>query len=94
MSSNNQLIIIKPKRHENSLFQIHENHCVDNEFKPTKKTLLKKVKTLEKASEFCYEYMQNHLVEYGVFIHPSCWKSKLKKSVSKKGRSSNKKIRG
>ena len=80
MSSNNQIIILK----ENGKFQVHENHCVDNEFKPSKDTLLKELKTLEWAVKFAQEYQKENLVEYGIYISPTCWgKSRTKKGCKR-----------
>ena len=76
MSSNNQLIILK----ENGKFQVHENLCMDNPFKPSKNTLLKELKTLEWAVKFAQKYQRENLVEYGTYISPTCWgKIRLKK---------------
>lgn len=69
MSTNNQLIIIK----KNGKYQVHENYCVDNFFIPSKQTLHKELKTLKSALKFCDEYKRENLVEYGTYVHPSCW---------------------
>jgi len=69
MSTNNQIVIIKKK----GKFQVHENNCVDNEFKSSKDTLLKELKTLGLALKFCHKYINENLVEYGIYAHPSCW---------------------
>ena len=77
MSTNNQLIITKSKRHKNSLFEVHENLCVDNEFKPNKNTLLKKFKTLQEAIRFANKYCNEYPgVEYGYHILDNCLEEK------------------
>jgi len=68
MSTNNQLIIIKKKE-----FEVHENLCVDNDFEPSKDTLLKKFKTLKEAIKFANEYCNEWPgVEYGYWISEEC----------------------
>lgn len=66
MSTNNQVVIIEKK----DGFYIYENSCVDNDFKPTKKDLIIKVKSLRKAIKeaqtFCNVYPY---VEYGFIIN-------------------------
>jgi len=69
MSSNNQLIIIK----KNKVFEIHLNPCVDNDFKPSKETLLIKYNYLKAAHKFAQEYEKENMVEYGIYISPTCW---------------------
>lgn len=66
MSSNNMLIILKTKK-----FQVHEWLCVDNEFFPSKNTLIKSFKTLIEAIKFANKYCQEELVEYGYHIEGS-----------------------
>jgi len=60
MSSNNQLIILKNKKVKRFPFEVHHNLCVDNDFEPSKDTILKKFKTLvgaiKYANEYCNEY--------------------------------------
>jgi hypothetical protein len=77
MSSNNQLIIIKKK----GKYQVHENSCVDNDFKANKDTLLKEFNIIEWALKFCNQYMKENLVEYGIYAHPSCWGKSRNKEV-------------
>ena len=68
MSSNNQLIILKKKQ-----FEVHENLCVDNDFKSNKKTLLKKFKKFSDAIRFAKQYCDEYpYVEYGYHICDSC----------------------
>lgn len=69
MSTNNQLIIIK----QGSLFCVHEDLCVDNDFKPTNESLLYKAKTLKQAVEWANEYCKREIVEYGTKISDECW---------------------
>lgn len=65
MSSNNQLVIIEIKK----LFEIHHNLCVDNPFKPSKRTLLATKKSLREATKFTEEYCNEYpYVEYGYTI--------------------------
>ncbi len=68
MSTNNQLIILK----KGMLFCIHENLCVDNDFKPNKNTLIKTEKTLINAIKYAKKYANEEMVEYGVYIDDSC----------------------
>ena len=71
MSSNNQLVILKKK----GKFEIHENFCIDNEFKSSNKTLLKKEDTLIKAIRFAKKYCNEYpYVEYGYIIMESALK--------------------
>jgi len=70
MSTNNQLVIIKKK----GMFEIHENSCVDNPFKPNKGTYLNKRKTLKEAIKFANKYCREEIVEYGYYIGNSCLK--------------------
>jgi len=79
MSTNNQLIITKSKRHKNSLFQVHENLCVDNEFKPNQSNLLKKFKTLLEAIKFSNKYCRENMVEYNTYIDNSCLEKEKEK---------------
>ena len=66
MSTNNQLVIIEK---ENKFF-IHENSCVDNDFKSTKDNLLKIENTLRDAIKWAEEYCNTYpYVEYGYTIH-------------------------
>ena len=37
------------------------------------------LKTLEWACKFAQEYQKENVVEYGVYIHPSCWGKERKK---------------
>ena len=76
MSLNNQLII---RQNSNGRFEVHENSCVDNDFKPSKHTIIKYEDTLEKAVIFAQKYSNEELVEYGIWISPSCWKKRAKK---------------
>ncbi len=69
MSANNQLIIIKKKEE----FEIHENCCVDNDFESNNETLLTKESCLEDAIKFANEYCNEEIVEYGTYVHPSCY---------------------
>ena len=71
MSTNNQLIILKNKKGQ---IEIHENMCVDNDFKPTKETLLKTKDKLNSAIRFANKYMQKEDVEYGYYITESALK--------------------
>lgn len=73
MSSNNQLIIMKVKNE----FCVFHDLCVDNDFEPSKDTLLKKEDTLEKAIRFANEYCNEYpYVEYGYYIDDSCLEEK------------------
>ncbi len=65
MSANNQLIILKDKKKE---FEVHHNLCVDNDFIPTKETLLKTERVLEKAIKFANQYCRENIVEYEVYV--------------------------
>lgn len=69
MSANNQLIIIK----QGSLFCVHEDFCVDNDFEPTNENLLYKAKTLKQAVQWANEYCSREIVEYGIKISDECW---------------------
>lgn len=73
MSANNEVVILKEK----GVFEVHENPCVDNEFEPSKNTILFRFSTLieaiKKAKEYCNEYPY---VEYGFTI----WDSALEDS--------------
>jgi hypothetical protein len=60
MSTNNQLHIIK----KGKKFQVHENFCVDNEFKPSKRSYIGEGKTLEEAIKIANDYMMENIVEY------------------------------
>lgn len=62
MSSNNMLIIIEKK------FEVHINDCVDNNFKSSKNTLLKKCKSLSEAIKFANDYCNEEMVEYNYRI--------------------------
>ena len=75
MSTNNQVIILKKK----GIFEVHENICVDNDFKSSKETLLHKNKILEDACSFANKYQQENIVEYGIYLHPNCWEKESKK---------------
>lgn len=68
MSSNNSLVILRNKGE----FEIHENFCVDNPFKPTKENLVGKEETLIKAIKFAQSYCRENLVEYGYIISDDC----------------------
>ncbi len=70
MSANNQLVIIKVK----NKFEIHENSCIDNNFKPNKDSLIKKEETLEESIKFANKYCQTEIVEYGYHIDDGCLK--------------------
>lgn len=71
MSTNNQLIILK----KGEYFEVHENLCVDNDFIPSKETLLKRLKTLVIAIRFANMYCKIYPgVEYGYYIKDSCLK--------------------
>ena len=71
MSANNQLIILKQK----GKFSVHMNYCVDNEFKPSKNSLLKEFSTLKEAIKYSNEYCREYpYVEYGYTICDSCLK--------------------
>lgn len=81
MSANNQLIILKKEE----MFEIHMNYCVDNDFNSSKNTYLNKRKTLKEAYKFAQKYQREEIVEYGIYIDPSCWsKTKRKADVSRK----------
>jgi len=67
MSANNQLIILKKKQ-----FEVHINLCVDNEFKPAPRTLLKTLKTLKQAIIFANKFCREEMIEYGYHIDGSC----------------------
>ena len=69
MSVNNQLVICKNKKGE---FCVHENFCVDNDFKPSKSSLLKKCKTLQEAIKFGNKFCREEIVEYGTIIDDNC----------------------
>lgn len=71
MSSNNQIVIIRGGKGE---FEVHLNSCVDNDFEPLKRTLLKKFKTLELAIKFANDYCAEEMVEYGYRITENCLK--------------------
>jgi len=62
MSANNQLVIIK----KGKFFELHENLCYDNDFKPDKYSLIKKDKDLYKIIKYARNYTINHIVEYGI----------------------------
>jgi hypothetical protein len=64
------LVILKKK----GKFEVHHHFCVDNDFVPTKETLLKKVKTLVEAIKFANKYCRKEVVEYGYYICDSCLK--------------------
>ena len=68
MSSNNQLIILKKKQK----FEVHHHFCVDNNFKTSKGTLLKKFKTLDEAIRYANAYCREEIVEYGYHIMDNC----------------------
>ena len=83
MSSNNQIVIIEKKRK----FEIHENSCVDNPFKPDKESLLKIEDDLEKAIKYADKYCNEYPpVEYGyaVQFEKKSQKRKKIKKVKKK----------
>ena len=65
MSSNHQLVIIKNK----GWYEIHENPCVDNPFKPAKRTLREKHRILEDAIRCANKICQIELIEYGVHVN-------------------------
>ncbi len=69
MSSNNQLIILKEK-----MYEIWENHCVDNEFNKKTSTRLSFQTSLRKAIIFANKYCGENLVEYGYIVDGSCLK--------------------
>lgn len=73
MSTNNQLVIIEKK----DGFYLYENPCVDNDFKPSKKSFLNKAITLReairKAQAYCNIYPY---VEYGYVINLLNYKPK------------------
>ena len=79
MSSNNKIIILKKK----GVFEIHMQSNVENDFKPTKNSLLKKHSILEWACKFAQDYQKENTVEYGIFIHPSCWGKGIPKKKKK-----------
>jgi len=70
MSTNNQLVVLKEK----DKFELHENFCVDNDFEPSKETLLKSFDVLETAIKYANEYCQEEIVEYGYVIRDECLK--------------------
>jgi len=70
MSANNQIVILK----KDEKFEVHINSCVDNDFKSSKKTFLKRFNSVLHALRFANEYCNEYpYVEYGVYTHPSCW---------------------
>jgi len=72
MSTNNQLIILKTKS-KVSPFEVHENMCVDNDFKSSKKTILKKFATLIQAISYANKYCGEYpYVEYGYHVDDNC----------------------
>ena len=73
MSSNNELVIIKEK----GKYIVHINSCVDNDFIPSKDTLLKKVDTLVEAIKYAKEYCNDWpYVGYNYYIDDSCLEDK------------------
>jgi len=62
MSSNNSLVIIRKK----DFFELHENLCVDNDFKPDKDSFIKKDNNLIKLIKYAQSYMGLNYVEYGL----------------------------
>ena len=68
MSANNQLVILK----KNKKYEIHMDFCVDNEFEPTKSSLLKREKDLVSAIKFAKQYCAEEMVEYGYSINDNC----------------------
>jgi len=78
MSTNNQLIILR----KDGMFEIHEDPCVDNIFKPSKQTLLNKRKTLKEAIKFANKYIKREMVEYGIAFDENCFKDSLKEDSS------------
>ena len=64
MSTNNQLHIIK----EGKKYNIYENHCVDNDFIPSKEDLLETKTSLKKAIKFANQYCSENIVEYGYSV--------------------------
>lgn len=64
MSRNNQLVIIEKE----DGFYIHENFCVDNPFRATKKNLISKYATLREAIIRAQACCDNWPVEYGYRI--------------------------
>jgi len=80
MSANNQIIILKKK----DKFEVHENLCVDNDFESSKESLLKEFNSILEAIKFANEYCNEYpFVEYGTYVHPSCWEKELNRN--KKG---------
>ena len=68
MSSNNELVIIKKRvRISNKfIYEVYLNLCVDNLFKPNKKTLLKTFKNILNAIRFAQKYCNEWpYIEYG-----------------------------
>lgn len=72
MSSNNQVIILKNNKHRKKPFEVHENMCVDNDFKPSGKTIISRheslIKAIKEAKAYCNVYPY---VEYGFTINDS-----------------------
>jgi hypothetical protein len=60
MSANNQVIIIE----KDKTYEVHENMCIDNEFKPSKDTMLTRKRDLVKAIKIA----QNVGAEYGILF--------------------------
>ena len=73
MSANNQLIIEKNELHTKKPFEVHMNYCVDNNFKSSGASILDRFATLEEAIKYANEYCSEEIVEYGTYVHPSCY---------------------
>ena len=67
MSANNQLIILN-----NNGIEVHINYCVDNKFKPSNETLLKKFDSLKQAIKYANKYCYDEMIEYSYYIDESC----------------------
>jgi len=78
MSSNNQVLIIEKK----DKFNIHENMCVDNDFKPNKNNLINSFDDLREAVNWANNYCMENMVEYGTYIILN--KSKKKGQIKSK----------
>ncbi len=65
MSANNQLVVLKNKKEK---FEIHINWCVDNDFVPSKESLLNVEEKLESAIKFANKYCNENMIEYEVYV--------------------------
>jgi len=75
MSTNNKVVILKCDLHKKKPFEVHENLCVDNEFEPNGRTILKRFSTLIEAIKYAKDYCNEYpYVEYGFTIYDSALK--------------------